>query len=45
MQAACDTLRHEAVPGVFGTYVGLTASGLVMFASGLAMLLGRYRQQ
>ena len=37
-------LTHDALPGVFGTYVVLTASGFAIFASGLTMLLGRNRQ-
>jgi amino acid transporter len=43
---AVDTaavLRHEAGPGVLGTYFALAAAGLVMFGTGLAMMLGRSR--
>jgi len=36
-------LTHEAVPGVFGTYVVLTATGFAIFVSGLAMMLARAR--
>ncbi len=38
-----DHLRLLAGPDVLGIYALLTASGLAIFASGLAMLFGRSR--
>ena len=38
-----DVLQQEATPRVFDTYVVLAGSGLAIFVSGLAMMLGRSR--
>jgi hypothetical protein len=37
-------LRESAGPDVFTVYIALTASGFAIFAAGMAMLFGRYRQ-